>query len=247
MRPLRSGPGVDRYTIRASDTYLLFPYHVDNRVATLIPAEEMEGRYPGAWRYLKRYEDQLRGREANEETGARPFDDDAWYRFGRTQNLGLHDEPKLAVPATVDRLSAAFDSSGAYCLNNVRLGGILVPEASRPISYYWLLALLNSRLLDYIFKQQESTFANGYYQANRQFIDRLPIAPMDRDPGLTNQIVALAQEMHRLAAEQVATSPLEVGRIAELARQFDDADREMDELVCRAYGLNAEERALVFG
>lgn len=246
MRPLVSGPDVDRYTFRPSDVHLLFPYSVANGVATLIPADEMKTSYPVGWAYLKKYESQLRGREANAETGGQPFDDDAWYRFGRRQNLSLHEGKKLAVPATVRRLSAAWDQDGQYVLNNVRVGGVLLGGGTDD-GYLWLVSLLNSRVLDFVFKQQESTFQNRYFQANRQFIDPLPIAGMERDPGLTRQIIALAKDMHSNRVDFGRAHPADAGLRSRLDKEFADADAEMEQLACDAYGLDASERALVMG
>ncbi|HML99026.1 MAG TPA: N-6 DNA methylase, partial [Tepidiformaceae bacterium] len=128
IKPLLSGTDVDRYEIRRSDVHLLFPYTVTSRHATLIPPEEMQTRYPKGWAYLKQHEQKLRAREANAVTGERPFDDDEWYRFGRSQNLGLHDEPKLAIPRLVGRLSAGIDATGLFSLDNVDVGGALISD-----------------------------------------------------------------------------------------------------------------------
>lgn len=248
MHPLLSGTDVGRYEIRRSNTVLLFPYHVANRVAKLIEQDEMRAKYPEAWRYLEVYEGQLRGREAKEREVngqrifTRPFDDDKWYRFGRSQSLGLHDQEKLAIPATVSRLSAAFDDNANYYLNNVRVGGALAVSRE---TYWWLLAMLNSKLLHFVFSQQENTFANGYFQANRQFIDPLPIPDMNAEPSLTTLIVALAKDMHALKELQRSAAPTDALALANLQAKFDDADREMDELVAQAYRLTPAERSLV--
>jgi hypothetical protein len=42
-------------------------------------------------------------------------------------------------------------------------------------SLWYVLALLNSRLLDFVFRRGAAQHANGYYAANRQFIAPLPI------------------------------------------------------------------------
>jgi type I restriction-modification system DNA methylase subunit len=246
MRPLLSGPDVACYAIHRNEMHLLFPYAVAAGRATLIPPDVMQERYPNAWAYLRRFESELRSREASNDTGERPFDDDNWYRFGRTQNLGLHAQPKLAIPATVARLAAAYDEEGRYCLNNVRVGGALTPHEGGPDLAWWVLAMLNSRVLDFVFKQQENTFRNGYFQANRQFIDPLPIPPMARDSGLAGRILALARDLHGYMDARRATDPTDAGRLSSLQRQFDDADREMDNLVADAYGLTDTERSLVF-
>ena len=64
MKPLVSGSQAKRYEAPETDTYLLFPYDRDARgVMRLIPAAEMARRFPEAWRYLRRWEKELRRRE----------------------------------------------------------------------------------------------------------------------------------------------------------------------------------------
>jgi hypothetical protein len=92
MKPLVSGPEAKRYEEPETDTYLLFPYERYARGAMrLIPAGEMERRFPRAWAHLRRWEQDLRKRESN------AFDDESWYRLGRNQNLDKQDVPKLIV------------------------------------------------------------------------------------------------------------------------------------------------------
>ena len=79
---------------------------------------------PRAWAHLRSYEAALRGRERGR------FDDAAWWRFGRHQNLDKQDIPKLLVPRLVKRLRASFDAAGRYYLDNVDVGGV-IPAARR--------------------------------------------------------------------------------------------------------------------
>ena len=42
------------------------------------------------------------------------FRDEEWYRFGRTQNIGMWEGPKILVPYMITRLSAYLDSQNHY-------------------------------------------------------------------------------------------------------------------------------------
>jgi len=105
----------------------------------------------------------------------RKFDDLSWYRFGRHQNLDKQEYTKIAVPRLIDRLKAIYDKNGEYYLDNVDVNGILLKTDSSYGPEY-LLALLNSRLMDFLFKKGSVKFRGEYYSANKQFIAPLPIA-----------------------------------------------------------------------
>ena len=82
MKPLVSGKEAKRYIEPTTNTYLLFPYTVENGQATLMPSDHIATDYPLAWDHLRSWEQTLRDREGG------TFDDQEWYRFGRHQNLG---------------------------------------------------------------------------------------------------------------------------------------------------------------
>jgi hypothetical protein len=171
LHPLATGVDVERYAFRSLKKLLLFPYRRDGGEMRLLTADELAA-LPLAHAYLLRHEEVLRARE-----GGR-MDHSGWYAFGRTQSLGAHDSPKLGVAATVKHLEIAADPNGAVYFHNVRVNGILVSDDGPSI--WTLLALLNSRLIDWIFRRGAAEHANAYYAANRQFIAPLPIRLPER-------------------------------------------------------------------
>jgi hypothetical protein len=100
--------------------------------------------------------------------------DDSWWRFGRPQNIDKQELPKLGVPQTVNRLEAFIDPKGERYFNNVRVNGILA-RSDKAYSLWFLLALLNSRPLDFFFKRIAKPKDRDYFEANKQFIAPLPI------------------------------------------------------------------------
>ncbi len=102
----------------------------------------------------------------------RPFADEAWYRFGRNQNIDKQDRIKLVLPRLVDQLVAAYDEFGSVCLDNVDVGGILIAEGTDP---WFLLGILNAPVADFIFRRVSKPFRGNYLSANRQFIKELPM------------------------------------------------------------------------
>lgn len=206
MKPLVSGAEAKRYQTPVTMTCLLFPYAIGNRV-DLIPAGRMAKEFPLAWRYLRQWEDRLRKREAslNEKTGdfsreqngepvRAPFNDEAWYRFGRNQNLDKQETPKLVVPRLVANLTCSIDDAGAMFLDNVDVGGI---QAADGVNLFWLGGLINSPVLRFVFKRLSKPFRGEFLSANKQFIAPLPIpkASSKQRDGIAERAAAL-QKAH---------------------------------------------------
>ena len=190
MKPLISGDA-KRYQTPATTTHVLFPYVQDGEKYRLLSGEEMATRFPKAWRYLCKHEKELRAREHL------AFDDGAWYRFGRNQSIDKQKLPKLGVPQTVPEMRVFYDSEGAFCFNNVRVNGILTSDDE---SSYFLLGILNSRVVDFVFrriaKPKEPRPSGAYFEANKQYIEPLPIpraSEMDK-----TRIAEMARQLEKL-------------------------------------------------
>lgn len=170
-RVVRSGD-IGPYYARVEAT-VLFPYEVQDSEARLYNQSEMKKHFPLAWRYLNRNRELLEAREQGK------FADSQWYRFGRTQNLGAWEQPKLMIPYMITNLAAYLDETEHLYFINVTTGGYGITTHGRFGNLKYLCGLLNSRALNYYLKHISTTFHGGYYAANKQFIEQLPIALAD--------------------------------------------------------------------
>ncbi len=117
MKPLASGSEAKRYEEPETNTYLLFPYERDERAGvTLLTHENLESRYPQAWRYLKSSEKVLRARED------RKMDVREWWAYNYPKNLDKQDIQKLIVAQTVPEMRVCADASGTMYLNTAHTG-----------------------------------------------------------------------------------------------------------------------------
>lgn len=167
MKPLISGQEAKRYVEPETSTYLLFPYRIDHGKARLLSAAELADRYPLAWAYLNSWQGSLRDRE-----GGKMDDDSFWWAYNYPKNLDKQEHEKLIVAQTVPSMRVCADSTGSKYLNNVRVNGIV---ASTKSSNWYLLAVLNSPVCDFVFKRIAKPKDGGWFEANRQFIGPLPI------------------------------------------------------------------------
>lgn len=176
MKPLVSGAEAKRYIEPVTNTYLLFPYAMTNGRAHLIPADRMAAEYPYAWKYLRSWEAELRGRE-----NSKMNHEESWWAYNYPKNLDKQEIEKLIVAQTVPSLRVCADESARFYLNNVRVNGI---TGAPGIAIWYLLGLLNAPVCDHVFRRIAKPKDGGWFEANRQFIAPLPIPPAsngDRD------------------------------------------------------------------
>ena len=237
---IRSGD-IGRYQAK-SEALVLFPYDVKESSAQVYSSVEMKRSYPLAWGYLNHNKNLLENREKGK------FKDDQWYRFGRTQNLGMWEQPKLMVPYMITELAAYLDRSDNYYFINVTTGGygiITSDESFGNLAY--LCGLLNSRLLDFYLKQVSTTFHGGYFAANKQYIEQLPIRPINfSDPSdrtKHDNIVSLVDRILFLH-KQLATVENPNDKTSH-EREIESTERQIDQLVYELYGLTEEEQRIV--
>ncbi|MGH9802883.1 MAG: Eco57I restriction-modification methylase domain-containing protein [Blastocatellia bacterium] len=240
LKPVVRSGSIHQY--KAIPTALvLFPYEVKKQTARLFSVKEMRDQYPLAWAYLKRHKTLLESRERGK------FKDSSWYRFGRHQNLGLWEQPKLMVPYMVTKLEAYPDLDNNYYFINVTTGGygVTIKDGHGSLEYY--CALFNSPLLDFYLKRVSTNFHGGYFAANKQFIEQLPIRPInfndkadkerhDQMVTLVQQIVVLKKRLASVVTEQ------DQRYFGGLCGHLED---KVNRLVYELYGLTKEEIAIV--
>jgi hypothetical protein len=197
MKPLISGGEAKRYQSPETNTYLLFPYDISGESPKLISKEVMTSSFPQAWEYLLNFETKLRGRESSS------FDDEKWYRFGRNQNLDKQHLAKLGVAQTVPELRIFYDSNGEFCLNNVRVNGILAKQNRE----WFLMGILNSRVADFIFrrisKPKEPRPSGAYFEANKQYIAPISVPASTEEERV--QVESYARKLNELHSSRKDT------------------------------------------
>lgn len=241
LKPLLSGPNIQRYSSSQTNRRLLFPYRIEGDRAFLIEPQEFQHLYPKTWTYLCENRAILEGREKGK------MHHDRWYAYVYPKNLTLHGRRKLAVPRLVQHLCAFYDAEGQFYLDNVDVGGLLLKEQDHKACCY-ITGLMNSRLMDYCHSLVSAPFRGGFRSANRQFLERLPIHTIDftkrEEREAYDRIIGLVERMLDLAKRK-AESSLAASELSEIERLLTQTDREIDDLVYDLYGLTNEERRLV--
>jgi type I restriction-modification system DNA methylase subunit len=235
LKPLIKGGQMRRYLIEEPEKVLLFPY----QDAKLISKRELQELHPRCWEYLLSNRRYLEDREGGIMKG------DSWYAYGRNQALDVVHLPKIITPDFASLASYCYDVKGTYYFTGGAAGGYgILPKNS--INSKYLLALLNSRLLDWFHHQGSTRFRGGYFSYESRFIKNHPIRIIDfnnpKDKGLHDDLVKLVDVMLDLRKRE---QKAEGHELEQLKRQIEKADNEIDERVYELYGITEKEKKLM--
>jgi hypothetical protein len=142
------------------------PYTIADGRATAIPEQKIHEQWPETFRYLKRNKAYLEGREEGRFSGSN------WYEFGRNQNIDLMLLPKLLVPDIADRACFGIDETGEQAFTS-GYGITSLDETKHPLKF--MLALCNSRILDFYWRRISTPLRGGFFRYFTQFIEQFPI------------------------------------------------------------------------
>ena len=234
LHPLVSGTDVKAYGDLPRRQVILFPYVVEDETARLIPLETLQRSHPRSAAYLEIHHERLAQREQGR------FNDDQWHRFGRSQNLGIQSRTKACVPRLVDELHCTLDRNGDFFLDNVDVGGITLKPEWAQESLHYIVALLNSTLMRWLFPSVSAPFRGNWYSANRQFLGQLPFRSLN--------VGSARGRATRARIIDLVDATFQAGRAVKQARTDRDrgyylreraqALRELDQEVFRIYEID---------
>ena len=171
-----------------------------------------------------------------------------------SENLTLYEKPKILTPSIANKASFTYDEKGEYYFVGSGGGGgggygIILKEDFK-LSPLYILALLNSRLLDFYLQNISSPFRHGYFAYNKQYVEQLPIKLLDLsnpvEKSRHDEIVSLADRMLKLNKELTNTSE-NTDKWYSLKKETEQTDRIIDERVYELYEVTDEERRIISG
>ena len=232
LRSLVKGGDMKRYFLRPSTRVLLFPYEFKDGRASLLDEKTFELKYPRCWAYLLENKPSLVGRKGTT----------AWYAYGFPKNLSEFDKPKIVTPYLSMSAAYSYDSTGGYYFPIGAAGGYGI-QPREDLDPRYLLALLNSRLLDSLLKHMSTMFHGGWYSYQHQFLNPLPIRTVNltkaTDKALYERVLAHVDRLTALAP-QLDQMPHSQERDLAL-REYRALNEEIDKLVYELYGLTPED------
>ncbi|MBD1214134.1 MAG: Eco57I restriction-modification methylase domain-containing protein, partial [Dolichospermum circinale Clear-D4] len=179
--------------------------------------------YPNILLYLEKYREKL---ETKRETkkGILPWWCLHWPRYKE-----LFEEDKIIIRQTADRIIATIDNDSYYAMNNVIILKIQ-KEFQIDFDYKYILAILNSKLINYIYKQLTQEESRTFAEVKPINIRKLPI------------IVTDLHQRHILM--NIVTKILNAKK-SDPNADTTALETEIDQMVYQLYNLTAEEIQII--
>lgn len=163
--------------------------------------------------------------------------------YGNFPDKIYFDGPKLLIRDISLRLTATYDDSKLYCLNT--LYSVILKNKNDGIILKYILGLINSKLIHYIFSSQfsGSHVSGGYLRFKPMFTKKLPIhlaTPSEQKP-----IIELVDRMLSLNKKLSELGDKNTSETARLKEEISATDAKIDDLVYKLYGITDEERKII--
>lgn len=167
-----------RRAIKNSD---VLKYYIDWKHKFLIYTTDKTriDDYPNIKKHLEKYKERLESR-SKEEKGLY-----AWYRLQRPRRENLYDAPeKIIVPYLSTENRFALDNSRFYGLADTYA---IVPKKDCPLDIKYILALLNSKPLEFYHKKTAKLKRGEYYEYFAKPLAKLPIKKVNPTNDLSRE------------------------------------------------------------
>ena len=240
FKNILKGKEVSRFHISKNSYSVFFPYKIENGLANLLKEEEIK-QFPSVFNYLKDHKKELSARENNK------MNTEKWYAYIYPKNLSLFEQKKILTQVLAKKSNFAFDQEGKYYFvggGNAGVYGIVLSKkfGNDDEHYYYVLALLNSKTLDYYLKSISTMFKGKYYSFAKRFIEKLPI----KDPSQTelNEISQLSKNMVNKIQEFYVENS-DTNRWNQLKTEIERIDNQINQMVYKLYDLTSKEIKII--
>ncbi|HEC39114.1 MAG TPA: hypothetical protein ENI29_12815 [bacterium] len=143
LRPLITNSGIRKFFIVPSKDYLIYTVPFQD-------GREDINNYPGILAYLKDNKSELKSRyDYSENPTEQKY---PWYGYQRIQNIELFETSKIKIlcPYRAEENRFALDNTGYFGTTDMYA---IVPKSNSKIDLYYLIGILNSKLLTFWYKE----------------------------------------------------------------------------------------------
>lgn len=198
--------------------------------------------YPNTKKYLSKFKKELEERYQFKDGVCK------WYSLSIPQNLHLLQDTKEKIFTPLYSKGNKFgldagDKSGDFYI----LTDAFVLAKKEEIDLKYLLALLNSSLLNFFNSKFGKLKRDGYYEYSRNTLSRLPIKTISTKEEVQkqNEIIKLVDQLLKLYEEK-REAKLQT-KVSQLEGKVEYCESRINEIVYQLYELTAEEIKIVEG
>jgi type I restriction-modification system DNA methylase subunit len=231
IKPFLLGRDIKRYELPDSNKYLIFTRRgIDIK------------KYPAIQNHLLSFKDRLIPKPKDwkvENWKGRKPGFYKWYEIQDTTDYySEFEKQKIMLPDISLRGNFTFDTEGYYCVNTA----YIICNADK-----YLLGILNSQLINFIYKGMSSTYRGGYLRFIQQYLEKLPIRTIDlnnpAEKAIHDNLVSLVGKMLDLHKKKTSFPPS--AQREKIEREIAITDEKIDEIVYGLYGVTEEEKKIV--
>ncbi len=233
------GRQIRRYQLDQVTEDVIYPYHLQEAKTKPYSEGKLQD-YPNALKYLEQQRQALSGRPYFEASSK------AWYELWCQRDLNQLACNKIVVAELSDSNRFCIASNREFYGDTV-CGITLSPNILESI--YYILGLLNSRLIEAYYKRTTVPKANGFYIYKTMFLKTIPIRRINfakpAEKAQHDKMVTLVERMLTLHKDKAAAR-LNAEK-AMMQQQIEVTDKQIDALVYALYGLTDAEIKVVEG
>lgn len=209
--------GCERYNYAKPTKKIFYPYTEINGKTELISEEVLKEKYPKAYIYVMKYMDDLKRRKDSRKTFA---DKKGWYGLVRYGKLSRFKRVKIVSPGEVKKNKFSLDiSESAFSCGRV----FSITVENKMIDIKYLLAILNSKVIEFYLHNVSSLKQGGYYSYSSKAIDSIPLIFQGINQ---KEFIEIVDEILLLKEE---------------GKQTDELEKVIDDKVYSLYGISQEE------
>jgi hypothetical protein len=221
-----------RYGYAEASKKTFYPYKESADKTELIELDVLRNKYPKSYSFINEHEKELKSRKDSRK----PFGKkEGWYGLIRFGHLSRFRQPKIVSPGEVKENKFSLDLTGA-AFSFARVYSIACKDDSLDIKY--LLAILNSKLIEFYLHKNASLKQGGYYTYSSSIINAVPLKFNHESQKMFIPLVDIILSITR--DEYYLQNPQKQAKV----KGF---EAEIDQLVYKLYDLTPEEIKIVEG
>ena len=224
IRPCIRGRQIRRFALERITEAVIYAYRTDGDRTVPILEEELK-KHQHLWQYLVQNKGKLAGRGYFEASTKQ------WYELWCQRDIRQLSARKIVV-AELAETSRFCIAGEEHFYGDTVCGITLRDDVSEDLRF--VLALLNSKLMEFVFKKTAVPKANGFFIYKTMFLKNLPLIRINfsdpKERATHDELVKLVDRAIAAATKGLGMEPIEA---------------EIDRLVYQLYGLNEIEIRII--